>query len=165
MQQQARVLIAFEDNSIRRLLELELQEAGFVVLSTSSAQHALQQALAENPDMIVLDRYLTGMPSSEIMLRLAGEKRAARLLITCDRTRAECSRAVCRKASGRLRRRCAEGGAAWRRPIAAIRAVSRRRSAPRKVGAVSAPEHEQALDHARPVDADGRGDRTEAGGR
>lgn len=79
------VLVAFDDASVRRLIELELEDAGFVVRAVSSAEDALRVVLVESPAVILVDRYLEGTPSSEIITRITEGSAAARMAITCDR--------------------------------------------------------------------------------
>jgi DNA-binding response OmpR family regulator len=79
------VLVAFDDASVRRLIELELEESGFVVRTVSSADDALHVVLVESPAVILIDRYLEGTPSSEVIARITEGSASARLAITCDR--------------------------------------------------------------------------------
>lgn len=79
------VLVAFDDASVRRLIELELEDSGFLVRGVSSAEDALHVVLVESPAVILIDRYLEGTPSSEVISRITDGSAAARLAITCDR--------------------------------------------------------------------------------
>lgn len=51
----ARILIAEDERDIRELIAFTLKFAGHEVIATSNGEEALQAALSEKPDLILLD--------------------------------------------------------------------------------------------------------------
>ena len=68
------ILIADDDQAIRRTLELHLTEEGYAVLTAANGREAVDLALAKNIDLILLDLRLSGMDGFEV-LTLIKEKR------------------------------------------------------------------------------------------
>jgi two-component system KDP operon response regulator KdpE len=62
MSEAARILVVDDEPQIRRFLRLGLQGHGFAVLEAASAEAALRAAVAERPDLVVLD---LGLPDRE----------------------------------------------------------------------------------------------------
>ncbi|MEL6106631.1 MAG: response regulator [Planctomycetota bacterium] len=60
-QQRPKVLIADDSRTVLRLTERTLQAAGYGVLLAEDGHQAIDVALAENPDLIVLDINMPGM--------------------------------------------------------------------------------------------------------
>ena len=58
----ARILVVDDEPQIRRFLRLGLEGHGYAVLEAASAQAALQVAVAQQPDLVVLD---LGLPDRE----------------------------------------------------------------------------------------------------
>lgn len=50
-----RVLAVDDEEDILRLIEIKLKKAGFEVLTARDGQEALEKALAEKPDLMLLD--------------------------------------------------------------------------------------------------------------
>ncbi|MBX7059510.1 MAG: response regulator transcription factor [Leptospirales bacterium] len=73
--EQARILVADDDRSIRRMLRLSLEGHGFAVVEAATANEALQGALATPPDLILLDLELPDFSGALALeqLRLRGQ--------------------------------------------------------------------------------------------
>jgi two-component system NtrC family response regulator len=57
----ARILLVDDDESLRRVLELQLSEAGFTVVTSGSAEEALQVLGSEGFDLVISDIRMPGM--------------------------------------------------------------------------------------------------------
>jgi two-component system phosphate regulon response regulator PhoB len=67
------ILVVEDEDAIREMLVMVLEQAGFQVMAVASAEEALQ-ALAENlPDLILLDWMLPGISGVELARRLKKE--------------------------------------------------------------------------------------------
>ncbi len=51
----SRILIAEDEKDIRELITITLQFAGFEVISTANGEEALEKAMKESPDLLLLD--------------------------------------------------------------------------------------------------------------
>jgi DNA-binding NtrC family response regulator len=80
----ALVLVAFGEQSVRRLMELELTDAGLDVIATSTADDALDLMRIREPDLVIIDRFLVGEASSELLMHLADLRDTTKLVVTCD---------------------------------------------------------------------------------
>lgn len=78
-------LVAYEDEHVRHLIQLELEEAGFAVRQASTAQSALDVLRADSPDVFLLDRYLAGQPPNQVIDHITAGSEIGRMAITCDR--------------------------------------------------------------------------------
>src|SRR5512135_3143237 len=65
--EKATILIVEDEAKMRRLLELQLGEEGFVVHSAADAETGLQLLVREKPDLIVTDLRLPGMSGMEFL--------------------------------------------------------------------------------------------------
>lgn len=61
------ILIADDDRAIRRTLELHLIEAGYGVVTAASGKEAVDLALAQEIDLLLLDLRLSGMDGFEVL--------------------------------------------------------------------------------------------------
>lgn len=59
-----KVLVAHEERHITRLLEVNLQRAGYEVLIAHDAREVIQSAQSEHPDLIIVDWMMTSVPST-----------------------------------------------------------------------------------------------------
>jgi DNA-binding NtrC family response regulator len=66
-QENATILVVEDEAKMRRLLELQLGEEGFVVHSAADAETGLQLLAREKPDLIVTDLRLPGMSGLEFL--------------------------------------------------------------------------------------------------
>lgn len=69
-----RVLIVDDEQSILTLLQYNLQQAGFEVISAMDGEEGKNKALTENPDLIVLDLMLPKLDGIEVCKRLRQQK-------------------------------------------------------------------------------------------
>jgi PAS domain S-box-containing protein len=65
-----KVLVVDDDRDTRDMLQVALEQRGFVVVLTSSGKRAVILARQENPDLILLDLKLPGMDGYEVLQRL-----------------------------------------------------------------------------------------------
>ena len=61
-----RILVIEDENDIRQLLRFNLEREGFAVLEAADGLGGLHMATSELPDLVVLDRDPTAVPSLEI---------------------------------------------------------------------------------------------------
>ena len=61
------ILVVEDEAKMRRLLELQLGEEGFVVHSAPDAETGLQLLVREKPDLVVTDLRLPGMSGLEFL--------------------------------------------------------------------------------------------------
>src|SRR6267154_710497 len=66
-QEKVAILVVEDEAKMRRLLELQLGEEGFVVHSASDAEAGLQLLVREKPDLVVTDLRLPGMSGLEFL--------------------------------------------------------------------------------------------------
>ena len=66
-QEKAVILVVEDEAKMRRLLELQLGEEGFVVHSAADAETGLQLLLRDKPDLVVTDLRLPGMSGLEFL--------------------------------------------------------------------------------------------------
>jgi CheY-like chemotaxis protein len=79
-----------DDNDVvRRLLEIALEEAGFVSIGAESGEVALESARALAPDVCVVDEIMPGMSGAELVRRLRSEPRLRQLAVVGISSRAD----------------------------------------------------------------------------
>jgi CheY-like chemotaxis protein len=71
------VLVVEDDDSAAELLRLQLEDTGFRVVRTPSAEAALELAALEIPDLLTLDIHLPGMDGWEFLERFKQQERFA----------------------------------------------------------------------------------------
>lgn len=76
-----RVLLAEDEPNIVESLTFLLERAGFEVKVESNGRQALDTALAEPPDVLVLDVMLPGLDGYEIVRQLRGDQRSSAIPI------------------------------------------------------------------------------------
>jgi CheY-like chemotaxis protein len=78
-----RALIVDDNDVVRRLLELMLEEAGFVPIGAESAEAALEAVRAAPPDVCIVDEIMPRMHGGELIRRLrsAGDPRVASIAV------------------------------------------------------------------------------------
>ena len=69
MAPQPRVLVVDDEDDIRQLLESELRDAGFDVVTAVDGLHALRLAIAAKPDVLVVDLALPLMSGADFLKR------------------------------------------------------------------------------------------------
>jgi two-component system response regulator (stage 0 sporulation protein F) len=75
------VLVVDDDDPIRKLIELELQEEGYKVLTASNAQDALKLVQAEPLDLVILDIRMPGMDGLEALPRILGLREGLKVIL------------------------------------------------------------------------------------
>jgi two-component system alkaline phosphatase synthesis response regulator PhoP len=76
-----RVLAVDDEPSILQLVEIKLKKAGFEVLTARDGEEGLNKALAENPDVVLLDVMMPKMDGYTAASRIKAEMRPAPLVI------------------------------------------------------------------------------------
>ncbi len=61
-----RILIADDESHILRILQFNLERAGYEVLAVGDGEAALKTALAERPDLVILDVSMPGMTGLDV---------------------------------------------------------------------------------------------------
>jgi DNA-binding response OmpR family regulator len=74
-----RVLVADDDADIRELVLFKLEASGFEVTAVADGQTALDAALADPPDLVVLDLMMPGLTGLEVCAALRGAPTTADL--------------------------------------------------------------------------------------
>jgi DNA-binding response OmpR family regulator len=74
-----RILIADDESHIRRILEFNLERAGYAVVATENGRAALTAALAEAHDLVILDVSMPEMSGLDVCRRLKSEAARARI--------------------------------------------------------------------------------------
>ena len=69
-----RLLIADDDNDIRELLEFDLSHSGYVVETAKDGEEALQKALTNNYDLILLDVMMPKMNGFDVCKNIRSSK-------------------------------------------------------------------------------------------
>ena len=67
------VLLVDDDANIRKMTSVRLEREGYRVLTASSGEQGLMLALAERPDVILLDIAMPGMDGREVFARLKAD--------------------------------------------------------------------------------------------
>lgn len=66
----ARILVADDENQIRRFLKVALEAHAYVVVEAATGLETVQKAATEEPDLIVLDLGLPDMDGKEVIRRI-----------------------------------------------------------------------------------------------
>jgi DNA-binding response OmpR family regulator len=91
-----RVLLADDDRYLRRAAEARLRQQGFTVLTAADGEEALQVALAELPDIILLDLIMPKVQGFEVLRALKqAESTSAIPVIILSNLGQESDRAQC----------------------------------------------------------------------
>ncbi len=78
----ARILLVEDEEKLARFVELELVHEGYQVEKSGNGREALEMALAESFDLILLDIMLPGLNGLEVLRRLLKEKEVPVILLT-----------------------------------------------------------------------------------
>ncbi|MGH9803966.1 MAG: response regulator [Candidatus Acidiferrales bacterium] len=81
VRQKKLILIAEDDPSIRRLVELTLQKAGLDVITAEDGEDAFQKAITERPDAVLTDMMMPRMNGLELTSNLKKTPLTARIPI------------------------------------------------------------------------------------
>ncbi|MFH1597442.1 MAG: response regulator [Patescibacteria group bacterium] len=85
MPQQAKILLAEDDSALRQAVSDKLTREGFQVIEAKDGEEGLRLALAEKPDIILLDIIMPKMHGMEVLEKLRADqwgKTAKIILIT-----------------------------------------------------------------------------------
>ena len=80
------VLIIDDSTTIRRLCDKELSAAGYRVLVSETAEDGVAKAVAERPDLIILDHQLPGKSGYEVACELLMEAESATIPVVASST-------------------------------------------------------------------------------
>ncbi len=75
----ARILIVEDHADLRELLKLQIQTMGHKVIEAENGQKGLEKALAETPDLIIMDLGLPEMNGIEATVRLKENPKTAHI--------------------------------------------------------------------------------------
>jgi len=75
------ILVVDDDDAIRMLIEMELAEEGYRVLTASSAKEALDMVESEDLDLVILDIRMPGMDGLEALPRILGLKEGLKVIL------------------------------------------------------------------------------------
>ena len=78
----AKILLAEDNASNRYLATYLLKNAGFTVLTAHNGRDAIRLALAESPDLVLMDLIMPGMDGVEATRRIMMESPCAILVVT-----------------------------------------------------------------------------------
>ena len=78
----AKILIVEDEEKLARFIELELTHEGYEINKAADGRTALDMALAEEYDLILLDIMLPGLNGLEVLRRLHNEKQTPVILLT-----------------------------------------------------------------------------------
>lgn len=78
----AKILIVEDEEKLARFVELELVHEGYIVNKAGDGRTALDMALSEEYDLILLDIMLPGLNGLEVLRRLNNEKQTPVILLT-----------------------------------------------------------------------------------
>ena len=68
-----RILIADDESHIRRILQFNLERAGYEVIATEDGAAALAAALAQRPDLVILDVSMPVMTGLDVCRKLKND--------------------------------------------------------------------------------------------
>ncbi len=72
-----KVLVADDEHNIRHILDFSLHAEGFDVIAVHSGEEAFEKAVAESPDLIILDVMMPGQGGIETCKQLKNDERTA----------------------------------------------------------------------------------------
>ena len=75
------ILVVDDENAIRMLIEAELVEEGYRVLTANNAQDALKLVQTEPLDLVILDIRMPGMDGLEALPRILGLKEGIKVIL------------------------------------------------------------------------------------
>jgi DNA-binding response OmpR family regulator len=84
-----KILAVDDEPSIRRLVEVNLQRAGYAITTAPDGQEALNQIARERPDMVLLDVMMPRMDGFELLRRLKADPATAGIPVLMLTARAQ----------------------------------------------------------------------------
>ncbi|WP_413380385.1 response regulator [Alkalihalobacillus sp. 1P02AB] len=82
MEKEARILVVDDEDRIRRLLKMYLERENYQVEEAENGEIALQKALEQDYDLILLDLMMPGMDGLEVCLELRKTKATPVMMLT-----------------------------------------------------------------------------------
>ncbi|WP_027417267.1 response regulator transcription factor [Aneurinibacillus terranovensis] len=82
MEQNAKILVVDDEERIRRLLRMYLEREKFIIDEAEDGEQALQMAIDNDYDVILLDIMLPGMDGIEVCQRLREQKATPVIMLT-----------------------------------------------------------------------------------
>ncbi|MFA5351358.1 MAG: response regulator transcription factor, partial [Candidatus Omnitrophota bacterium] len=76
-----KILIIEDEKDIVKMLEYNLKKEGFQVISSRDGEEALDMAVRDNPDLVILDLMLPGLDGLEVCKILKKEAKTAQIPI------------------------------------------------------------------------------------
>jgi DNA-binding response OmpR family regulator len=76
-----KILIVDDEQTITRLLEIQLRREGYATVVANNGPDALSKVIAEKPDLVILDVMMPGMDGVEVCRHLRSQPATARLPI------------------------------------------------------------------------------------
>jgi DNA-binding response OmpR family regulator len=70
MSKEAKILIVDDDMTLRELYEERMKQEGYVILSASDGEEAIEKAVKEKPDLILLDIMMPKINGIDVMKML-----------------------------------------------------------------------------------------------
>ena len=84
-----RVLVIDDEQAIRKLLKASLESAGYQVFEAKNAEDGLREAIAQRPELVVLDLGLPDKGGAEVLKRLREWSQVPVLILTVQDDEAE----------------------------------------------------------------------------
>ncbi|HZG13818.1 MAG TPA: response regulator, partial [Candidatus Bathyarchaeia archaeon] len=82
MEQMARILVVDDEERIRRLLKMYLERENYQIDEAEDGEQALELALKEDYNIILLDLMLPGMDGIEVCQRIREQKATPIIMLT-----------------------------------------------------------------------------------
>ncbi len=82
MEKEAKILVVDDEERIRRLLRMYLERENYEIIESENGEDALEKALAEDYDLILLDLMLPGIDGIEVCQRLREKKATPVIMLT-----------------------------------------------------------------------------------
>ena len=70
MSDERKILVIEDEKDLAEALKIKLGSAGFIALTANDGESGLEMAMAEQPDLILLDIVLPGMTGVEVLEKL-----------------------------------------------------------------------------------------------
>lgn len=81
MSKDARILIVDDDMTLRELYEERMKQEGYVILSASDGEEAIEKAVKEKPDLILLDIMMPKINGIDVMKMLREKEETSKIPI------------------------------------------------------------------------------------
>jgi two-component system response regulator (stage 0 sporulation protein F) len=75
------ILVVDDDDAIRMLIEMELKDEGYQVITASNAKDALKLVETEPMDLVILDIRMPGMDGLEALPRILGLREGLKVIL------------------------------------------------------------------------------------